>query len=185
MKERLQDRTGTRKAPGTKGGRKKTAVSGQGRRLDGEEDGQKPLSIQQLYRLSLLLCREIHHPPVSFAAVRRHVEEEIPLVVENRDGCVWIDGLYAALEELDEPFRYVYLHANHIREERQSYAQADPEGKGRDWISPEILHSFDRAEREMRFARRQRWVDSRVVPYLIEDSGKRAVSIPGMETEER
>ncbi len=160
MEEGLQEMTGER--------------SGQ---AGADGDGREPLSIRQLYRLSLVLCKKIDHPPVSFAAVRRHVEENMPLVLESQAGFVWIDRLYAAFEEMGEPFRYVYLHAGHIREERLSYAQADPEGKDRDWISPDILKGFERAEREMRIARRLRWVDSRMIPYL---TGTREVpEVPG------
>lgn len=45
----------------------------------------------------------------------------LPIVLRNRDGTLWVDRYYMALQLGDGDVRYIYLTEQHIREEMFSY----------------------------------------------------------------
>ena len=45
----------------------------------------------------------------------------LPIMLRNRDGTLWVDRYYLAVQHEDEDVRYVYLTEAHIREEMYNY----------------------------------------------------------------
>lgn len=90
-------------------------------------------------------------PPVDELSAKISKRRAIPFVISDSYIQLWVDKLYIAHSDIDDPnVHYVYLTDKHIDEEYRSYSTARRE-TNRDVFLPEYLDKvFKEALKEMR-----------------------------------
>lgn len=94
---------------------------------------------------------QIKMPAVEELQVELSKRRQMPLLFTNTYSQLWVDKLYIAYSDIDDPnVHYVYLTDKHIDEEYRSY-NASRRERNKDVCLPEYLNEiFRKALKEMR-----------------------------------